>query len=338
MPTDPAPRLLHIVGDESSHRGNHRFLVYGTVSCERDKVPLIVEEIENAKQGKSMEWHWSEFSYPELYLGLIDTIFRCRKEHGLRFRCLVVNTRHARHKEYSNNDPDLGLEKYLHRHLMTYANDQKLPAQFYVQLDKRTEKYSAASQRYSLNNADRRDNKRKYDLFAEATDVHSHTSPMVQVADVLAGVVAYVKNERYLAQVVGSKKLAVAERVARLANIPIVGLAKEAGIQRGEFGLWHSRRIRISAQASSSGTCIFGPRRKPRSGLSARSSLVGTRETPPMAICEMKAIESLLNAPGAIRAFPTIWLFGRITVPSSSQASPLVVACAEIEGSFISSR
>jgi len=62
MPTDPTPRLLHIFGDESSHRGNHNFLVYGTVSCERDKVPLIVEEIEKAKRGKSIEWHWSEFS------------------------------------------------------------------------------------------------------------------------------------------------------------------------------------------------------------------------------------------------------------------------------------
>lgn len=58
---------------------------------------------------------------------------------------------------------------------------------------------------------------------------------MVQVADVLSGAIAYVKNERYLAQVVGSKKLAVAERVAKLANIPIVGLAKAVGIQRGEL-------------------------------------------------------------------------------------------------------
>lgn len=229
------PRMLHIFGDESSHKGKHKFLVYGTVSCDRSMVPKIREEIEKAKKGKSLEWHWSESKYPELYPGLVDTIFKCRDNFGLRFRCLVVNTRHTRHKEYSDDDPDLGLEKYIHLHLMTYANDQKAKAQFFVQLDERTPKYRAEAQKRALNAADRRDNLRTYDLFADAIDVRSHTSPLVQVADVLSGAVAYVTNERYLLSDASPKKKALAERIAKLANIPIVGHAKELGVRRGEL-------------------------------------------------------------------------------------------------------
>lgn len=235
MPTTLPPRLLHIFGDESSHKGNHKFLVYGTVSCERERLPKIVAELEAASKGRNLEWKWSGNHHRALYPEFVDAIMRSKNQYGLRFRCLVVNTRHSRHGEYNNSDADLGLEKYIFFHLLSYARQQKAEARFFVQLDERTKKYTSESQRISLNHRDRAENGRTYELFAELSNVNSTSSRLVQAADVLSGAVAYVVNERYLMPQANAEKRALAERVARGFRVPIVGPAKRLGIQRGDL-------------------------------------------------------------------------------------------------------
>lgn len=235
MPKDTSRKFLHIYGDESSHTGNHKFLVYGTMSCERHNVGKILERLEEARQGRDLEWKWSEPHHRELYPGFVKAIFKCRDDLGLRYRCMVVNTRHARHREYNNSDPDLGLEKYIFYHLLDYARRQKAEAEFHVLLDERTPKYTAETQKRALNARDRADNRRTHELFSVVRDVKSTESRLVQAADVISGAVAYVMNERYRAPTVSPQKLALAELVAKLAAIPCVGPARRLGIRTGDL-------------------------------------------------------------------------------------------------------
>lgn len=229
-------RRIHIFGDESSHNGNHKFLVYGTVSCERKNLPAILELIDTARKGRDIdEWKWSGKHHRDLYPGFVDAIFKCRDDLGLKYRCLIVNTRHARHAEYNNNDPDLGLEKYIFLHLLDYARKLRDDAIFHVQLDWRTKKYTGEVLKRSLNGRDRHEHGRPYQLFADVLDVDSKSSRLVQVADVLSGAVAWVANERYLAADSSAHKRNLAEYVARKADIPSIGAAKRLGIERGDL-------------------------------------------------------------------------------------------------------
>jgi hypothetical protein len=246
------PRQLHIYGDESSHTGNHKFLVYGTVSCERHKVPMILAELEKARQGRELEWKWSAPHHRGLYPAFVRAIFKCRDEHGLRYRCIAGNTRHARHTEYNNSDPDLGLEKYIFFHLLDYGRRQKGDARFYVLLDKRTNKYTAETQKRALNARDKKIHNWGYDRYAEVLDVESTSSRFVQAADVISGAVAHVMNERYLAPDASPEKRALAELVAKLARIPSVGPAARLKVKRGEL-----RSIGMETLANVTDTCGF---------------------------------------------------------------------------------
>ncbi len=173
-------RRLHIYGDESSHGGQHKFLVYGTVSCDRNSVPEILARLEKATGGKQHEWKWSGKHYRELYPDFVKAIFDCRNRFGLRYRSLVVSARHARHSEYNNHDPDLGLEKYIFLHLNHYAKTHKGDVRFSVLLDKRTSKYSAETLKRSLNARDKGERQRAYEIFEDVLDVDSKSSRLVQ--------------------------------------------------------------------------------------------------------------------------------------------------------------
>lgn len=227
------PPIFHIFGDETCHTG-HPFLVYGTMDCPRENLPairgLLTEALKNRR-----EYKWSGELSRDLD-GFVDTIFKCRAKHGLSFRCMVVNTRHSNHNKYNEGDPLLGLEKYIFYHLLGYARrlPKGSPARFCVALDKIKDKHTFETLKRALNARVRNELGRTYDMFTDVLAVESHSQILVQAADVFAGCIAWVWNEKYSKES-DPDRVALATRVAERLDLPVMAYAKADGVERGSF-------------------------------------------------------------------------------------------------------
>lgn len=233
---DPtAIRHVHIFGDESSHKGKHAFMVYGTISCNAQKLEEVTQAL--AFPNFHHEFHWKESgSFLDPHKLFASAIFALLKRRWLDFRCIVVNARHMNHKEFNQNDPDLGLEKYIHRQLLRYALKQP-NARFHVVLDAgREEKFPPEQKRRMLNNGFKKESGHSHDSFLSVRTMASKDSRLVQAADVLSGAVAWVRNERYNDKGKGWKKESLVEHIATKANLPSLhGRAKLRGIPMGHY-------------------------------------------------------------------------------------------------------
>ena len=215
------PHSRTIFGDETSHTGGHEYLVYGTMFCDSENVQPVLDTLVASLGGRDFERSWNDNRFLHLYIKFVDAIFDCRKKYGLKFRCVVVNSRQSDHKKYNKSDPALGLEKYIFLHLMTYARDvPKGDPSLYVYLDKRSSRYTGETQKIVLNRRDRLEHGRKTEIFKLVKDVESDESRLVQAADVLAGAVAWVWNKRYDEEP-GKHKATLARHIASKAQIPV---------------------------------------------------------------------------------------------------------------------
>jgi hypothetical protein len=235
-------RHVHIFGDESSHKGKTRFMVHGTVSCQEQNLTKIMSALEFPDFDH--EFHWKRSgSHLDEHIRFVNAIFDCIRRYGLRFRCIFVNTQHMRHREYNESDPDLGLEKYIYKQLLRYALEYVHgTGRFHVTLDAgREKKFPPEVKCRMLNAGYRKHSGFGHDAFLSVGVKSSKESRMVQAADVLAGAVAWVQNERYLDKDAGIKKERLARRVAECARLPIVHpLAKRAGLERGkDYRIFH---------------------------------------------------------------------------------------------------
>lgn len=224
-----------IFGDETSHTGGHEYLVYGTMFCDSDKVQPILNTLTASLGGRDFERGWNHSGFLHLYLRYVDAIFECRARYGLKFRCVVVNSREADHQKYNNSDAALGLEKYIFLHLLTYARDvPKGDPSLYVYLDKRSSKYKGETQKIVLNRRDRLEHVRESEIFKIVKDVESDEHLLVQAADVLAGAVGWVWNKRH-EQNPGRHKLSLAMHIAWRAQIPIAESRLRNSIAPGDL-------------------------------------------------------------------------------------------------------
>lgn len=227
---------LHIFGDESSHDGQSQFLVYGTISCPRERLPRIQAELEAAACGKRAELKWSAPHHRERLPGFVDAIFRCRDKYDLRFRCIVVNKHHEDHSRFKDDNAVPGLEKYIFLHLLTYARRWRGgQAQFHALLDCRSGRQLGEAQKRALNGRDAMESGRGYPIFANVIDVDSKSSRLIQAADVLSGAVAWVMNKRYEDPNASQEKRDLVKHIAARARIGVMGLAAKAGLKRKDF-------------------------------------------------------------------------------------------------------
>jgi hypothetical protein len=236
MATEPYAIHDHFIfGDESSHTA-HRYLVVGTTDCSREHLDEITTRLNAAKKNHS-EYKWSRRpSRDDEHF--VREIFYFIRRRLLRFRCMVVNTRHADHHKYSDGDKDLSLEKYIFHHLLSFARPEaaleKL-SRFHVQLDNRTKKYKGAGQKATLNRRFRKETGHEWEIFADVEDVDSKTQVMVQAADVLAGCVAWVWNRQYANETVDPRRIAFAQHIATEADLRVSPDAQKEGVERRHY-------------------------------------------------------------------------------------------------------
>lgn len=221
-------------------------MVYGTVTCDARRLDAInrVLEFPDFKH----EFHWKKSgSFIEEHKQFVSAIFDCIGRYGLRFRCIVVNARHMKHREFNQSDPDLGLEKYIFHQLMSYTRDYKPGmVRFDVTLDAgREARFPTADKQRMLNARYRSETGFAGDVFESVDTLHSHKSRLVQAADVLSGAVAWVRNKRY--ETGGEKKESLAAHAAKLARLPSIHpIAKKLGVQRGHYMSFNYRTYQFA--------------------------------------------------------------------------------------------
>lgn len=226
-------RHVHTFGDESSHKGNH-YVVYGTVSCNAVRLEKVTEAL--AFSHFNHEFSWRRSGFFSEHKKFVDAIFKCMKQHGLMFRCIVIKTRHMKHKKYNQNDPDLGLEKYIYRQLLRYAKKQP-DAVFHVVLDEgREARFPPEKKQQMLNDGYLKETGLARDPFLSVRTMSSKASRFLQVADVLSGAVAWVRNKRYDDPKQGPKKGPLVEYIAAKASLPpATDFAEKKGVRMGHY-------------------------------------------------------------------------------------------------------
>lgn len=213
-------------------------MIYGTVSCAAGRLEHIRELLAFPEHDHEFKWKKSS-SYIQKHLEFVTAIFECIKKHNLRFRCIAVNISHMRHREYNQNDPALGLEKYVFKQLLRYSKEYTPGSVTYsVTLDAGREKrFPTADKKRMLNARYRRDTGLDYEAFESVETVLSHECRLVQAADVLSGAVAWVWNKRYESESKSMElKKSLASHVAKLARLhPRDPIAKKLGVKAGHY-------------------------------------------------------------------------------------------------------
>src|SRR5271155_3441110 len=178
--------------DESSQNGL-RFTVIGGVIAPSDDAKEITEQIQSEKPHSSCELKWNRLDKQNLslYKRVLDIFLARRAAEQLYFHCIVLDNEKIDYAPHSYGDVDLGFNKFTYQIVMKFT---RLHADhvFYVYLDERKTYQTGEEFRAVLNNgADRKFNRRPFKLVEFRK---SHLTPLIQLADVLSGAVAYEAN------------------------------------------------------------------------------------------------------------------------------------------------
>lgn len=238
METTDTSKYVFLFGDESSHRGDSKFLVYGLVSCPEETAVVIKDRL--AFPDFKHEFKWKRCaSYIDAHKKFVNAIFDCIHSKQFRFECIVVNRRHMDNARYNDSDSDLALEKYIYRKLLNTALKAGPEVRFVVRLDKgREKKYPPENMELMLNSGYRKEHPQKFAHlpFRSVKVVESHRSRFVQAADVLSGAVAWVWNKRYDDKDKGQEKESLAALVARRFDTQVTDkLALHRGVKQKHY-------------------------------------------------------------------------------------------------------
>ena len=235
MPKPVTPRSLDVFGDDSST--SEQFVLYGTVACETDDTPALLEEL--ARCGGPSEFKWNDLTESDYdaYVRFVDVLFDWIEDRKLDFRCIVVDTSKANYKEFTEGSRTLALEKYAYLLLYTHAkNHARRSCSIVAYLDEGDPNYSREFMKLCLNRRDRSEHGHDYDVFQLVKDVQSRDYPLVQAADVLAGAVGYYCNKRFTAKNAAAHPLALARHIAARAMIRVTAKAlRDKGMKPGDL-------------------------------------------------------------------------------------------------------
>lgn len=236
--TDDASKYVFLFGDESSHKGDSKFMVYGLASCPDQTAVAIKDRL--TFPDFDHEFKWKKCGHQiEAHKKFVNAIFDCIRTKQFRFECIVVNRHHMDNAKYNDSDSDLALEKYIYRKLLNTSLKTAPDVRFVVRLDKGREKnYPPEDMERMLNLGYRKEHPLKltHSPFRSVKVVESHRSRFVQAADVLSGAVAWVWNKRYNDKDKGEDKESLAALVARRFDTKVTDkLALLRGVKQKHY-------------------------------------------------------------------------------------------------------
>ncbi|MCP3033444.1 DUF3800 domain-containing protein [Halobacillus sp. A1] len=199
-------RLVTVYGDESCQNG-HNYMVLGTVwdmggIC--SEIELVVTDLKRRRQFKK-EFHWSGVKghHIPVYQELIDIFELYYHEESIRFNAMVVDQSDQSHQNFSDNDDELHFYKmffWLIWGRMDIANDHD------ILLDRKTN--SVPGRLSDLKNALNNKVVKHHGIqwkegnflprnVVRTVEPRDGSQIGLQLADLFAGAIAYVKNGHY---------------------------------------------------------------------------------------------------------------------------------------------
>lgn len=228
--------------DESSQTG-HRHLVLGGVVLPTSDATILnqaIRQIRSPELDDNGEMKWTKVSRRKLpaYIRLVDLFFERRFSNGPHFHSLVVDTHQIDNRRFNEGDREIGFSKEIYQLARKFG--RLYGGLFHIYLDHRDTNQLPDKVRTILNFGIRKNGDDRDWPYRRMQFRKSHETPLIQVADVFSGAIAYQLNGHHLAEDASPAKIELSRYILAKANVRNV--AADTAI-RGKFTIWH-RRLR----------------------------------------------------------------------------------------------
>lgn len=236
--------MRHIFIDESSQNA-HQFMVLGALILPGGLV-TEAEQVLNARlenRRMTAELKWTKVSKQKLseYRETIDFHFEWLVPRGASFQSLIVNCHELDHRRFNDGDPDLGFNKFLYQLLFhkvgrVFCDSERVV----VDMDARSSTRDVGELQRVLNSATRRVHGHLIQPpFSRVAYRNSKSTRLLQVADLLAGAVAWHKNDHDARPNPSEAKSTLANHVAGCVGLKRLGANSSRSEHR--LGIWNFR-------------------------------------------------------------------------------------------------
>jgi hypothetical protein len=233
--------IAEVFIDESS-QNNHTYFVMGGVIAPVDLVPTITAFLLKSRLPElpSGEMKWAKVSRSKLpaYKRYIDVFFECEHADAMDFHSLVVLTAKQDHARFNKGSRDIGFNKELFQLAMKfgrlYAN------RFHIYPDERTTTQKTDDLRLMLNRATNNREPSRDWPYRRVQFRDSAKTPILQLADIFSGALAYCLNGHDKTQGASPAKQELCSYIRDRAKIRDV--LRDTSV-KGKFTVWH-RRLR----------------------------------------------------------------------------------------------
>lgn len=240
--------MLAVYVDESCADGRNRYLIHGALFLCGQQIGDLRAAIEAtvAAGGLSDEVKWSGITRAKRAreLAIADQYFDGTNDQELAagrwFQSMVIDQHQLDVRGYHGGDRDVCFYKCLYNLLVKRIAQYALPDEdVHVVLDQRTTlRYDLEDLRAVLNNALRRDLADRPPHVRTVIYRDSRTCRLLQLSDLLTGAVGFHQNRMHLVPTASPHKRAVAEHIARRANLESLQIANSWS---PHMGIWTLR-------------------------------------------------------------------------------------------------
>ncbi|MGE0580746.1 MAG: DUF3800 domain-containing protein [Steroidobacteraceae bacterium] len=193
--------MREVFVDESSQTG-HAYMVLGAIVIPSDAAASaearLTAVLERHRTLGEIKWTKVSQSKLHVYRDFVDVHFQLVRELDAEFHGLVVDCTRIDHSEYNDGDPELGFNKFLYTLLNTRVGNRFGDHEgIVVHLDARTAARQPSELQEFLNRAAaKRRRESTHSPFRRVAFRDSKNSRLLQLTDLLAGAIAWHKNDR----------------------------------------------------------------------------------------------------------------------------------------------
>jgi hypothetical protein len=186
--------------------------------------------------GGEVKWTKCRLPLLDAYQKFVDRLLVEIAKERIWFHAMVLKTAFFNHARFNEGDGELGFNKFFYHHLLKYSR-LKPAVHLHVHPDSKRTHYDLMDLRAILNRGAAKSHG-AVDPFRFVGFMDSESSRLIQAADVLAGCIAYVLNERGLRPEAAPAKKALAEYIqSKKSVVPPFDVSTPR--HRKAFNIWH---------------------------------------------------------------------------------------------------
>lgn len=232
-----SPPIAEVYIDESSTQ--HRYLVLGAVIVPRVDAESLIAAMQAARLPHlpRNEMKWTKVSQTKLpaYVRVVDAFFAITNG-TFDFHSAVIDTTKQKHRLFNQGSREIGFNKELYQLALKCA--RLYTALFHIYPDRRETNQKTDDLRLMLNRGIRLKGDKRDWPFRRVQFRDSKKTPLLQLADIFAGAIAYRLNGHMNAFDASPAKIELSAYVLRKAGI--TNVFHDTSV-RGKFTVWHRK-------------------------------------------------------------------------------------------------